>query len=263
MAETRRGFGIAAALPREVVVAVAQQVEALGYYSLWVNDTPDGDGLAALSHAAGVTGRIRLGVGVIPLSRRTPESIIEETRQLRLPLDRLQLGVGSGSGPYALSRVRAGVRAVSGALDTQVFVAALGPKMSRLAGAEADGVLFNWLTPDWAHVSVGWVREAAQQAGRRPPILAAYVRTALGADARGRLAREAQRYTAVPAYGDHFQRMGTPAFDTAVTGETPAEIQAGLAAWEGVLDEVVVRSITAHDTVDETLALVRAAATRG
>jgi Luciferase-like monooxygenase len=110
IAKTRWGLGIAAALSPDVIQVAAAAAESLGYDSFWVNDTPAGDGLTALTHAAGGTSNIDLGVGVIPLSRRTPESIIEQLRSLsesgdreradgvqgaHLPLDRLLLGVGS------------------------------------------------------------------------------------------------------------------------------------------------------------------------
>jgi len=72
---TARGFGLAAAVSHEVIRAAASACEALGYRTFWVNDTPDGDGLAALAAAASVTSRIALGVGVLPLSRWTPERI--------------------------------------------------------------------------------------------------------------------------------------------------------------------------------------------
>ncbi len=58
-----------------------------------------------------------------------------------VPLDRLYLGVGSGSGPGAMERVAQGIRALQSELDCCLVVAALGPRMCRLAGAEADGVL--------------------------------------------------------------------------------------------------------------------------
>jgi hypothetical protein len=36
-------------------------------------------------------------------------------------------------------------------------------------------------------------------------------------------------------------------------------VRAKIAAWQGVVDEIVFRAIVADDTVDENLALVRAA----
>jgi len=272
MAGTRRGFGIAAAVPAEVTRATAAEAESLGYDSFWVNDTPQGDGLAALGEAAQVTTTIALGVGVIALSRRSPESIAAQALGqtgaggdvgTRLPLDRLLLGVGSGAGGRgALERVRDGVQALREALDATIYISALGPKMCHLAGEVADGVLFNWLTPEHARRSVEWVQAGAAKAGRPTPALAAYVRVALGDDAARRLTEEGSRYARIPAYGDHFRRMGVAPVDTCIAASTAEEIQEALAAWDGILDEVVVRAITPHDTVEETLALVRAAAPR-
>ena len=73
-------------------------------------------------------------------------------------------------------------------LSTRIVVAALGPKMCRLAGEVADGVLLNWLTPEYARQSADIVREGAAAARRPAPTIYAYVRLALGAAAppRGR-----------------------------------------------------------------------------
>src|SRR6185437_6181467 len=118
MPDSRRGFGVAAAISPEVIRAAAQLAESLGYHSFWVNDNPQGDGLEALAEAASVTSRIMLGVGVIALSRKPAASIVEQLRGMdgsrggttRLPLERLWLGVGSGAGGKgALRRVRDGL----------------------------------------------------------------------------------------------------------------------------------------------------------
>ena len=62
-----------------------------------------------------------------------------------------------------------GVAHLRANMQTRIVVAALGPKMCQLAGEVADGVLFNWLTPEHARLSAGWVREGAKVAGRTPP----------------------------------------------------------------------------------------------
>jgi hypothetical protein len=87
----------------------------------------------------------------------------------------------------------------------------------------------------------------------------AYIRVALGAEAISRLQVEAGRYEAIPAYANHFRRMGISAADTAVTGSTPDALQSGLSAWDGVVDEVVCRLITANDSPDEVGAVIGAA----
>jgi alkanesulfonate monooxygenase SsuD/methylene tetrahydromethanopterin reductase-like flavin-dependent oxidoreductase (luciferase family) len=255
-----RGFGLAAALPPETISAAAAAAEGAGYGSFWVNDTPGADGLERLAAAAAVTRRIALGVGVIPLDRRPAAEIIARVAELGLPQERLILGVGSGAGSGAagVERVRAALPALAVGLQAPVVVGALGPRMCRLAGEAAAGVLLNWLTAAYSGPSAEWVRAAAREAGRPAPRLMAYVRAALPAGA-ARLQAEADRYAAIPAYGNHFVRMGVPAVVTGVSGEAN-DLQAGLAAYEAVVDETVVRAITPADTLDEIMALLQAAA---
>jgi alkanesulfonate monooxygenase SsuD/methylene tetrahydromethanopterin reductase-like flavin-dependent oxidoreductase (luciferase family) len=253
-----QGFALFAGVKPEVIRASAREAEALGYNSLWVNHPGPTDGLAALAQAAGETRRIALGIGVIPLHTRGPDSIVQGLRANTLPLDRLLLGVGSPN-PGSLARVRSGIAALRSQLQTRLFVAALGPQMCRLAGEIADGVLFNWLTPDHARLSAEWVRAGAAAASRQPPKLFAYVRVALGPAARTRLDQEGARYAGIPAYATHFARMGVKPVETAVAAESPAALRATLGRWQGVLDEIVLRAITAEDTVEEHLALARAA----
>jgi alkanesulfonate monooxygenase SsuD/methylene tetrahydromethanopterin reductase-like flavin-dependent oxidoreductase (luciferase family) len=253
-----RGFAVFAGVAPEIVRASAREAEALGFSSLWVNHPGSIDGLAALGVAAGETRRLELGIGVIPLHTREPASIVEGVRAHRLPLDRLLLGVGSPN-PGSLARVRAGVAALRAQLDTRLVVAALGPKMGRLAGEVADAVLFNWLTPEHARRSADWVRAGAQAAGRPVPRLCAYVRLAIGPAGAARLDQEGGRYAAIPAYAQHFERMGVKPVETAIAVAAADAVPAALRAWDGAVDEVVLRAITGQDTVDEHLALLRAA----
>ena len=252
------GFALFAGTAPEVIRASAREAEQLGYGSFWVNHPGSTDGLAALAHAARETRRIELGIGVIPLHTRGPASIAEGVEANALPLDRLLLGVGSPN-PEALKRVRAGIADLRSRLKTRLVVAALGPQMCRVAGEIADGVLFNWLTPEHARGSAEWVRAGAAAAGRQPPKLFAYVRLALGRAACERLSDEGSRYAAIPAYGNHFARMGVKPVDTAIAAESPEAIPPALGTWRGVVDEVVLRAITGADTVEENLALLRAA----
>jgi hypothetical protein len=95
-----RGIAVFAGIPPEVIRASAREAEALGYRSFWVNHPPTLDGLAALAVAARETRRIEVGVGVIPLHNRGPESIIEGVRTNALPLD----GCCSVSAPQTQGR---------------------------------------------------------------------------------------------------------------------------------------------------------------
>ena len=253
-----RGFAVFAGTAADVIRAGAREAEALGYSSFWVNHPGATDGLVGLGHAAADTRRIELGIGVIPLHTREPASIVEGVRANSLPLDRLLLGVGSPN-PASLRRVREGVAALRDRVKTRLVVAALGPKMCRQAGEIADGVLLNWLTPDHARRSAEWVREGAVAAGRRSPTIYAYVRFALGDAASDRLREEGRRYAAIPAYADHFTRMGVKPLETAIAARTVDAVAPALAAWDGAVDEVVLRAVTINDTTEEISALLRAA----
>ena len=253
-----QGFALFAATSADIIRAAAREAEALGYTSFWVNHPGSTDGLAALAEAAGETQRIELGVGVIPLHTRGSESIVQGVRATKLPPDRLLLGVGSPN-PKSLERVRTGIADIRAQLSTRIVVAALGPKMCHLAGEIADGVLFNWLTPEYARRSAELVRAGAAAANRQPPKIFAYVRLAMGGPAAEKLAQEAGRYAGIPAYAAHFARMGVKPVDTGIIGDKPEVVKQALAKWQGAVDEVVLRAITGRDTVEENLALVRAA----
>ena len=130
------------------------------------------------------------------------------------------------------------------------MVGALGPKMSMLAGEVADGVLFNWMTP--AHI--------AHLAPTVHGSLMAYVRCALLPRAEARLSAELERYSGLAQYEKHLARMHATALDTCVVGPEGAALQPGLARFEAVLDETIVRAITADDSLDSLVELARACA---
>lgn len=255
---TKRGFALASTAPIETIRAAAEEAPGDGYDSFWLNHPPNQRSYLPIATVARIT-NLTIGIGVIPLTDNPPQQIAFDIKEAGLPLDRLYLGIGSGRGPNGIERVQNGIRELRSLLKTRIAVAALGPKMVRLAGQEADAVLLNWLTPEYARTSVAWLREAAQAAGQPTPRIFAYVRVALGSASIERLQREAGTYTANPHYAAHFKRMGVPAAATAVTGDSAEDIQRGLDAWNGVVDEVVVRALPAHDLVEETVAILNAA----
>ena len=258
-----RGFGIAGALPHDVIRSLAAAAEAAGYHTFWVNDTPHGAGLASLRAAAEVTSEILLGVGVIPLDRQPADVIARRVKELSLPQQRLIVGIGSGNKQGGLARVREGAATLEERLEAPVVVGALGPNMCAMAGKSSDGVLLNWLTADYVAPSAAIVTAAAREAGRPRPLILGYVRTVYGPGAGEVFAEEAGRYGSYPAYAANFGRMGTPAEMTAVIGDTPREIQAGLARFTPELDETVVRAVPDEETAAAYLALLEAAAPEG
>ena len=246
-----RGFGIAGSLDIEILRELAPLLESLGFRTLWINDTPGGDSLAGCAAAVEATERLRVATGVIPIDRRQPAEIVADVRRREIPAARLTIGIGSGMAPKPLGRVRAAVAELRRLVDpaTTISVGALGPKMTALAAAVSDDVLLNWLTPDAARVSTGEVADAAAAAaGRATPRVTAYVRVATELEAIQWLATEAQRYGTYPSYAAHFRRFGVEAIDTTIGSTDPAAVAGGLAAFDGTVDEIVVRAITAGET---------------
>jgi alkanesulfonate monooxygenase SsuD/methylene tetrahydromethanopterin reductase-like flavin-dependent oxidoreductase (luciferase family) len=253
---TRRGFGIAAATLSSLVGPLAAAAEAQGYDTFWVNDTPGSDGFEALERAAEATSTIRLGVGVIPIDRRPPDTIVEAIEERGLPRERLIVGVGAGAELYgSLDNVRSAVQLIRHEAGVPVAVGALGPRMMALAAREADAVLLNWLTPRQAKLSTQDVREH-QGEGRHCEVIA-YVRVALP-EGYEQLAGEGDRYASFPQYARHFSRMQVQPLATCAYG-TKEKIQHGLAAFDAEVDETVVRAVSERETLDAYMGILKTA----
>lgn len=242
-------IGLPGALPAPVIRALAARIQELGFRALWLNDTPDGDALARLAAAASVTSTLRLGVGVIPVDRRPASAIAAGLAGL--PADRLTIGIGAGGPDRALERVAAAIAELRAATDAPIVVGGLGPRMRRLATERADGVLLNWLTPAAAE-------QAAREAGGARTIL--YVRTIVDAGALPALHAEAARYGGYGAYRANLERIGATAMDATIAGIDKPSLAAGLDEFEGTVDEIVLRAITAGGGRDELLRFVETVA---
>src|SRR6266540_273340 len=156
MPNAQLGFGLAGAAPIETIEAAAAAAEELGYSSFWLSHPSppvNGAGLPALGRAAMVTSSIALGIGVIPLSDHSPDQILRQVAEYQLPLDRFRLGIGSGAGQRALTRVRVAAQYLRDRIGCELTIAALGPRMGHIAAQYADSVLLNWLNPDYARTS--------------------------------------------------------------------------------------------------------------
>jgi alkanesulfonate monooxygenase SsuD/methylene tetrahydromethanopterin reductase-like flavin-dependent oxidoreductase (luciferase family) len=240
-----RGFGVAAGLDPEVAEPLAARCEGLGYHSMWSNDHPGAKGLETLAAFGKGARQLDLGVGVIALDRTPPNQIAADIHHLHLDPSRLWIGVGAGFGKKPLTTMRDELSTIRAALpDVRVVLAAMGPKMCELAGAEYDGAFFNWMTPEYAAGAKQKVEAGAAAAGRETPRVFGYVRTAVGPDAAERLANEESFYRELhPGYENHFQRLGQPEGTVGIAAPNAAAVQAALAAYEAVLDIVVVRGL--------------------
>ena len=201
-------------------LALAAAADAGGIDAIWASEDPDGwDAFALLGAIAAVTGRARLGTGVVNPTARHPNQIAAGLATLdRLSGGRAVLGIGRGQPEWyerglgvdaarPLHRVSETVallrqwekdgRASSADGDffrirdwqrslgpvqrhVPVYLAAVGPKALALAGRETDGVIYNSLTSDdFIAETLPGVRAAAREAGRDPDALAVVLRTSV------------------------------------------------------------------------------------
>ena len=255
-----RGFGVAAGLDPEVARPLAARCAELGYASMWSNDHPGARGLETLAEFAAAAPGIDLGVAVIALDRTPPEAIAADVERLGLDPSRLWLGVGAGFSEKPLTRMRESLPDLREKLPgIRLVLAAMGPKMCALAGAEYDGAFFNWMTPEFATHARKQVEAGAQEASRESPPIFGYVRTAVGPDAADRLAKEESFYRDLhDGYRNHFARLGEPEGTVGVAASDTTEAQSQLSAYEA-LDTIVVRGL-ASATIDAMGAVAESAA---
>jgi alkanesulfonate monooxygenase SsuD/methylene tetrahydromethanopterin reductase-like flavin-dependent oxidoreductase (luciferase family) len=235
---------VAAGLDPEIATPLAARCEELGYGSVWSNDTPMAEGLETLAAFAESTSSVDLGVAVIAIDRRSPKEIAQRIDELGLPRERLWLGVGAGFSKKPLTAMREHLPALRDALGgVRLVLAAMGPKMCAFAGAEFDGVFFNWMTPEFAADARKHVEQGAADAGREAPPVMGYVRTAVGEDAGERLFKEESFYRQLhDGYKNHFERLGEEPGTVGVAEPDPPSAQRQLAAFEA-LDVTVVRGL--------------------
>lgn len=258
MKQSSLGFGVVGSLPLPTVEAIAQGADAAGLATLWFNEAGDGDAIQRVAAAQMSSTNLTMGIGVINLDGKTSAQIIARIRELAVDPTRLILGVGASKPPSPLTTVREALSILKAELSCPVVVGSLGPRMRKLGAESGDGLLFNWLPPEDAAKTTHTLREQAAEAGNPNALAATYVRTALGPAAFPVLESEAAKYSAIPSYAANFGRLGISAMQGAVYGPTPEDIQAGLLAFDGTVDHLVVRAITGSDDAESYLALIEA-----
>jgi probable F420-dependent oxidoreductase len=239
--------------------------EERGFETLFVPEAGGREVFTQLAAFACGTARIRLGPGIATVFTRTPSLLAQAVVTLdQLSGGRAVLGLGTGHEPALVAghgvrferplvRMREYVTIIKAILRGDasmppaklvpvtrfhletaarpalpIYMAALGPKMCRLAGEVADGVLLNWATPAYVERALANLRDGAERAGRDPAAIdvACYVRVAAGASAdemRHALAREIGRYINMPFYRAMFDEAGFAAHTGPVAATYPED----------------------------------------
>jgi 5,10-methylenetetrahydromethanopterin reductase len=204
MAEVEYGVGLPPTSPVADLVAVAEEVERVGYRYLWVNDERlERDAFTVLAAMAQRTERIRIGPGVTNPYSRHPALIATATATLdELSGGRAVLGLGAGGTNHralgierrapvgalrdSVELIRAlwsgttttvegdVVRARDAKLDfgaprprVPIYIGGRGPRVLELAGEIADGVIVgNVATREGWTYALDRVAAGAARAGR-------------------------------------------------------------------------------------------------
>lgn len=263
--------GAAAAGGLAGVIARAKELEAMGFPTMWMVQGFGHDAINALSLAGRETKTIELGTSVVPTYPRHPVAIAQQALTAAAATGgRFTLGIGLSHkvmiedmlgmsyekpakhmreylavlGPllrgekvsYAGEqyKVNARVDIDDAPKPVSVLLAALGPVMLALAGAQADGTI-TWLTglnTLEKHI-VPLITKAARDAGRPAPRIVAGLPVLLTNDpdsARATLAKHLKFYDALPSYRAMLDREGASgAADVAILGG------------ENVLDSAIAR----------------------
>jgi 5,10-methylenetetrahydromethanopterin reductase len=263
----------------------ARLAEAAGFESLWVTERYfHEETCALLGFLAAVTRTLTLGVGVTNPYTRHPALLAMASATLdRLCGGRFVLGLGrsdrdviqgrlglsydqprttlaaavsmvrallagervdTSAGPLQLHDARLALTPVQRRLP--IYLAAIGPKALRLAGAIADGVLLNAYTPSgYVRYAVQEVRHAAHAAGRDPAAvtIACMLVVRLTDDLdrlRPGLKQRLVRLLAEPHVGEILLAKG--GFDPAVLGPLRAAAQQGRADAVDLVSDAMVEA---------------------
>ncbi|MDX2972335.1 TIGR03564 family F420-dependent LLM class oxidoreductase [Kribbella solani] len=240
--------------------AVAKAAEDAGIDRIWFSQRLGWDALTLIAGVAPYTKTIRYAVGVVPVYPRHPIALASQALSVQaLTGNRLTLGVGS-SHPYliegmfglAMDRPAAYVREyvealgplltgeptnyegerviargqvqIAGAEAPELILAALGPRMLKIAGELTAGTTTSWAGPE---VIEGFIRptidRAATAAGRPEPQVIAGVCVAITDDPDATRAWIRSRFGAagdMPAYRAVLDRGGKAGpEDTAILGD--------------------------------------------
>jgi alkanesulfonate monooxygenase SsuD/methylene tetrahydromethanopterin reductase-like flavin-dependent oxidoreductase (luciferase family) len=256
-------FNSGAQLPMDAIPDLARLAEANGFDCAWGGEANNKDPTVMLSAIAAVTTRLKIGSAIYHILGRTPATLALQAVGLdELSCGRFLLGVGSSNPTIAkwhgqvldqpLGRVREYIEIVQAAIRGEklnfegkffaaqnfkmafkpsgraipIYLAAFGPKMTRLAGTFADGVLINMANPAEIRRISEEVRKGAEEAGKDPGSMQIIckIRCSIARSsgaARDALSHALTYYALADYYRDLLGRMGFA-----------AEVEAMRSAWK-------------------------------
>jgi alkanesulfonate monooxygenase SsuD/methylene tetrahydromethanopterin reductase-like flavin-dependent oxidoreductase (luciferase family) len=255
-------FNSGAQLPMDAIPELARLAEEHDFDCAWGGEANNKDPTVMLAAIAASTTRLKIGSAVYHILGRTPVTLALQAAGLdELSGGRFLLGVGSSNPTIAtwhgqsldhpLSRVKEYIEIVRAAMRGDklsfegkfftaknfkmafrppercipIYLAAFGPKMSRLAGRITDGVLINMANPSEIRRITEAVRRGAEESGKDPSTIEIIckVRCSLAPNyetAREALSHALTYYALADYYRDLLGRMGFA-----------ADVEAMRAAW--------------------------------
>jgi alkanesulfonate monooxygenase SsuD/methylene tetrahydromethanopterin reductase-like flavin-dependent oxidoreductase (luciferase family) len=243
-------FNSGAQLPMDAIPELARLAEQHGFDCAWGGEANNKDPTVMLSAIASVTTHLKIGSAVYHILGRTPATLALQAVGLdELSSGRFLLGIGSSNPTIArwhgqtfdhpLGRVEEYVEIVRRAMVGEklnfagkfftaqnfkmaflpsgrripIYLAAFGPKMTRLAGRISDGVLINMANPTETRRIVEEARRGAEEAGKDPSKMEIIckVRCSIAqnyASAREALSHALTYYALADYYRNLLTRMG-------------------------------------------------------
>lgn len=251
----------AAHYPAPGVVGLVEMAEGVGFGAFWKGESNSTDPLVLLSAIASRTKTIKLGTAIYHIYGRSPVTLGIQAATLQdLSGGRLLLGLGVANKAIAawhggvfdrplrrareyieiVRKVGAGERVEyeEGVYQTgkrfqlswkpahpqfPVYLAGLGPQMTKLVGRISDGVFINMATPDKIREIAERVRDGAREAGRDPSKIEiiAKARVSLNKDlslARSKLRQVLTFYNLADHYSDMLRGQGFESEVNAIQG---------------------------------------------
>ena len=251
----------AAHYPAAGVVELAELAEAVGFGAFWKGESNSTDPIVLLSAIAGRTKTIKLGTAIYHIYGRSPVTLGVQGATIQdLSDGRLLLGLGVANKAIAawhggvfdrpLRRAREYVEIVRKVAAGErveyegeiyqtgkrfqlswkphhpvfpIYMAGLGPQMTKLVGKIADGVFINMATPAKVREIADRVRAGAKEADRDPSKIEiiAKSRVSLNPDkkiARSRLRQVLTFYNLADHYSDMLKGLGFESEVKAIQG---------------------------------------------